>query len=190
MRKTLLLLLTIALLPLSSAALQPQRGYRGFIDANMSTVPNIGFIAGEPGDSEIYLGLSTSHGYQFNRWLYVGGGAGMEYNPSWKSYHPDDTRLFVPIFAEARADAKWGRFTPFLSMRLGANVADHGGIYFSPLVGYRFNWGRRSAINFGLGITLCGRRYTYEDFMTDQTVSYHGTHVSAALRLGFEFQLP
>lgn len=123
----------------------------------------------------------------------------MEYNLSWKDYHRDETRLFVPIFAEARADAKWGRFTPFLSMRLGANVADHGGIYFSPVIGYRFNWGRRSAINLGIGLTLFGRRYSYPDYdmhpegglyPNGNTISYHGTQADMAIRIGFEFQLP
>lgn len=55
MRKTLILIFTIALLPFSAAALQPQRGYRAFIDGNMSLVPNLGFLNEEPGDSEVFL---------------------------------------------------------------------------------------------------------------------------------------
>lgn len=197
MKKTLLLL-SLIISTISATALQPQRGYRAMIDANMSLIPNIGFIAGEPGDSEVMLGGTTSHGYQFNNWLYVGGGAGFEYNPSWKSYHSSETRFIIPIFAEARADACWGRFTPFLSVRLGANVANHGGIYFSPIVGYRFNWGRRCAINFGLGLNLFGRRYTFPNYVLQPggglapdgtTYSYTGSEAKFAIRLGFEFQL-
>lgn len=202
MKKLIILLFATILTSVNASALQPQKGYRGFFDANMTVVPNIGFIAGNPGDSEVFLGFTTSHGYQFNRWLYVGGGVGLEHNLNWHDNHHNhatDTRMLIPIFAEARADAKWGRFTPFLSLRLGANAADHGGIYFSPTVGYRFNWGRRSAINLALGMTLFGRRITYPEYIfapdgglvpTGNSYSYTGHFAKVAVRIGFEFQLP
>lgn len=150
-------------------------------------------------DSRLHTGFTTSHGYQFNSWLYVGGGAGCEYNLSWKDYtNNGDTRLIIPLFAEARLDGKWGRFTPFFSTRIGANLADHGGIYFSPTVGYRFNWGRRSAINLGIGMTLYGyRASSYEHIMHPEggitlgpIVHYQAHLVRMAFRLGFEFQAP
>lgn len=209
MKKTLIIILTAVLLPLTVFAIQPQRGYRGFVDWSNTATLDLGFLSAdnEPGDeTEIFTGISTSHGYQFNDWLYVGGGIGFEYNLSRKEYgHPlmDNTgttklRCIVPIFAEGRLDAKWGRFTPYFSARIGANVANHGGIYFSPMVGYRFNWGRRSAINLGLGMTLFGYRYYYPShillpeggIINGPLTHYQASDVRFSLRLGYEFQLP
>lgn len=190
----------VAASTISAMALQPQRGYRAFVDWSNYLDLNLGFLGGDPGSSRVFTGFTTSHGYQFNDWLYVGGGAGMEYNLSWKKYGNNDgeSRFIVPVFAEARLDARWNRFTPYFSAQLGANLSDHGGIYFSPMVGYRFNWGRKSAINFGLGATIFGRRYSYHEHINSPDggivegpeVHYQGTLVKFTARLGFEFQLP
>lgn len=185
------------------AAMQPGRGYRGFVDWSNDATLDLGFLSADGGGgdaTEIFTGLSTSHGYQFNDWLYVGGGAGFEYNLDWKASENEyewHARYIIPLFAECRLDAKWNRFTPFFSTRLGANLAHHGGIYFSPIVGYRFNWGRHSAINLALGMTLYGRRYSYPEHVTHpdggitfgQTLYSHKIETRFALRLGFEFQL-
>ena len=198
--KRLLLIITLSLATICTYALQPQRGYRAFIDWNNYLNLNIGFIAGEPGDSKVFTGFTTSHGYQFNSWLYVGGGAGFQYNLDWKKYgnNDGDCRFIIPVFAEARLDTRWHRFTPYFSLQLGANLADHGGIYCSPTVGYRFNWGRKSAINFGLGASIYGRRHSYPGHIvlpgggiTERPEThYQGTDVKFTARLGFEFQLP
>lgn len=101
-----LIIITIAI---SSVAAWAVRGYRGFVDSSNFLDINIGFIAGNPGDSHVCTGFTTSHGYQFNRWLYVGGGTGFIYNLNWKSpvlgYHNDKSRYVIPIFAEVRLDA-------------------------------------------------------------------------------------
>ncbi len=201
--KRLSLLILIALTAASAAfARQPGRGYRAFIDWNNCLDLDIGFIGGDPGDSRVFTGFTTSHGYQLNGWLYVGGGAGMQINLDWKRYGSNDNqpRFIVPLFAESRIDARWGRFTPYFSVQLGANLADHGGIYFSPVVGYRFNWGRKTAVNFGIGLTLFGRRMPrYEHvplpgdpdtYMPVVAGHYQGHFAKFTARLGFEFQLP
>lgn len=204
MKKLLLLIAAMAVLPFTASALQPQRGYRGFVDWSNSAKFDMGFlfIENEPGDdTEIFTGISTSHGYQFNNWLYVGGGAGFEYNLDWKAFeneYDENASYIIPIFVECRLDAKWRRFTPYFSVRLGANVADNGGVYFSPTVGYRFNWGRRSAINLGLGLTLFGYRSSYPEHIMQPdggidlgpTIHYQAHVVRFSLRLGYEFNLP
>lgn len=197
--KRILFCLIIALSALTLSAVQPQRGYRAFVDWNNFLDLDFGFLAGEPGDSKVFTGLTTGHGYQFNDWLYVGGGTGFMYNLSWKSYnHHGDLRFVIPVFAEARLDAKWYRFTPYFSLQVGANVANHVGEYICPTVGYRFNWGRKCAINFGLGATILGSRHEYHEHILQPgggidlgpLVHYHGTDVKFTARLGFEFQLP
>jgi len=183
------ILLLATFLPLS--ALQPGRGYRGFIDC--SATFNIDINLGGPADSYMWLGGSTSHGYQFNKWLYVGGGIGYE-----AVLTPNDRRpkRIFPVFADARADLAFGRFTPFADIKIGANFTRGAGMYFSPTVGYSFNWGRRTAINLAIGATFFGHRFhRYEHIMapdggiTDFKVvgSYHGIDIKPTLRLGFEF---
>ena len=99
------------------------------------------------------------------------------YNLNWKKgmANNGDPRMVIPIFAEGRLDATWGKFTPYFSARLGANVAKHGGVYFSPTVGYRFNWDRKTAINLGAGVTLVGHD------------EYEWPSTKFTIRLGFEF---
>lgn len=181
-------------------AVQPTQGYRGFVDSSNYLDLNFGFLVGDGGSSRIYTGGSSTHGYQFNNWLFVGGGVGFEYNLDWKSDRNNDGehRYVIPLYAEGRLDAKWGKFTPFFSARIGANLADHGGLYFSPTIGYRFNWGRKSAINLGLGISVIGSRYSYYDhilapgggLINGDLIYYQGHAVKFTARLGFEFQIP
>ena len=200
--KHFLIIITIAISSVAAWAVQPVRGYRGFVDSSNFLDINIGFIAGNPGDSHVCTGFTTSHGYQFNRWLYVGGGTGFIYNLNWKSpvlgYHNDKSRYVIPVFAEVRLDARWNRFTPYFSAQIGGNVAERGGIYFSPTVGYRFNWGRKSAINLGLGATIYGNTASYSEHTCLPDGSHidveksrrSGNAVTFTARLGFEFQLP
>lgn len=171
---------------------QPERGYRGFVDCSATFNLDISLYGGAT-DSYVWLGGSTTHGYQFNNWLFIGGGIGYE-----TVLAPDDRRpkRIFPVFADARADLKFGKFTPFADMKLGANFTRGAGLYFSPTIGYRFNWGRTTAINFAIGATFFGRRYpVYEHIMApgggiiagEATGSYHGVEIKPTLRLGLEF---
>lgn len=71
-------------------AVQPTQGYRGFVDSSNYLDLNFGFLVGDGGSSRIYTGGSSTHGYQFNNWLFVGGGVGFEYNLDWKSDRNND----------------------------------------------------------------------------------------------------
>ena len=170
-------ILVVIVCSFTSLARQPEKGYRGFVDWDNMLSISFAFISGDGGESRVITGFTTSHGYQFNNWLYVGGGAGFVYNLNWKKgmVNYGDPHMVIPIFAEGRLDAKWGKFTPFLSVQLGANIAKHGGVYFSPMLGYRFNWGRKTAINLGIGATLVGHD------------NYEWPSTKFTARLGFEF---
>lgn len=62
----------------------------------------------------------------------------------------------LPFYVNARTDWKFGKFTPFGDVKLGYNLTGGGGVFFSPSIGYRFNWGRKLGINLGVGYTLKG----------------------------------
>ncbi len=146
---------------------QPERGYRGFVDwTNRINRGSFGYR----GNTNYCPGISTSHGYQFNRWLFAGAGLDYtlddcsydKYGDDGKFHHHlyyDPHNYYLSIFAHGRADLQFGKFTPFADVRLGWNATSNGTVYFSPSIGYRFNWGRKVGINVGVGYTLDSYRY-------------------------------
>ena len=131
LKRSLLLSAAITTVALSASARQPERGYRGFVDL-------------------------TS---RINPWLFVGAGIDfslkdiVEWHAPNKHHYSIDSHR-ISLFTEGRADLQFGNFTPFADIRLGWNACDNGTVYFSPSVGYRFNWGRKVGINVGIGYTL------------------------------------
>lgn len=147
MKRHLILLLIFAGLASAAFGRQPGRGYRGFVEwSNSIRAPRDGSFGRQ---TQYYTGLSTSHGYQINPVVFVGAGIDFEH---WS----DADSNILAFFAQGRADLRLGRFTPFGDIRLGYNAASGAGVYFSPSVGYRFNWGRKVGINLGLGLTVQG----------------------------------
>lgn len=175
-------------LAMSSFARQPERGYRGF--AEFDALAEIMISIYEPAEkSKFYPGLSTSHGYQFNPHIFLGGGVAADYSLS-------DRRFYcVPIFVHFRNDLKIRRFTPYFDARLGYNFIDGGGVFASLQAGYRINWGRKTAINIGIGATLRGYKgddyaewWTPESGMQSAYIGQSGRHeILPQLRVGVEF---
>lgn len=154
MKRISFILLTL-FLSLSVFAKQPEKGYRGFFDwsnslENYDLTP-VGRV------TDYYTGFSTSHGYQITPWAFTGIGFDLEYFSTGNQF------IAAPFF-NFRSDFKFSIFTPFADVRIGYNCTDGGGLYFSPSVGYRFNWGRKTGINLGVGLTLKGRKTDIYDF--------------------------
>lgn len=193
MKKVLLLILAIAMSVMVVEARQPQTGYRGFLEWSNSVRSDT--YASFDYNSSTYswkqttlnIGATTSHGYQIDPQWFVGAGLGME-------YCPDYTTWLVPLFAEGRLDLQLGKFTPFADLRAGVNLGEGVGAYFSPSIGYRFNWGRKVGINLGLGLTLAGYKVDcYEGLIDDEgyeiwfTGTKHRMRAYFSFRLGFDF---
>lgn len=184
MNRLFITLIVSAIVSLGATARQPQRGYRGFIDwsndfRSETWVQRSNFL---------YTGISTSHGYQINPLVFVG--AGLQYEHCSLS-----NGNFVTPFIHGRTDLKFGKFTPFGEVRLGYNLTDGGGVYFSPNIGYRFNWGRKVGINLGVGLTLLGYGVDMYDFITTaggyttvyKTGTRRYTNAYFSFRVGFDF---
>ncbi len=139
-------------------------------------------------EAYFYYGASTTHGRQFNPHLFVGGGMDLEYNPSFG-------RTIFALYAAGRTDWQFGRYTPYGDVRLGLSTSGGGGVYFSPTVGYRFNWGRKASINVGLGLTLKSKNMESYDFtilpdgsgLLTPLGRKHLAECLFAIRLGVEF---
>lgn len=191
--KRILLVAAATLSVLSLAARQPSRGYRGFADwSNSITRETIWSYTDGTNhvtvkDNLFFTGFSTSHGYQFSPNFYLGAGLGIEKNSKYDEW-------IGPVFIDVRTDQEFGKFTPFADLRIGMC----GGIYLSPSVGYRFNWGRKVGINIAAGYTLRGYKvdvYDFENPVQDDlgywTVTYLGretrTHSYFSFRVGIDF---
>ncbi|MDE7409990.1 MAG: hypothetical protein K2N09_08200 [Muribaculaceae bacterium] len=169
MKRIFILSAAIVLTALYGFSRQPERGYRGFVEwSNRYHHTNTYWNNIHLNYSEFYTGISTSHGYQFNPWLFVGAGIDYEVN------HKDIRHLYfsnytLSLFVQGRTDLKFGSFTPFADVRIGynANSSEDGNLYFSPSIGYRFDLGRKVGLNVGIGYTL--DRSRYEDYFEATT---------------------
>ncbi len=157
MKREIISLLAVSAIALSGMARQPQRGYRGFIDWSNSVrtedVWGNGFRS-----TWYYTGFSTTHGYQIDSRFFVGIGFDLEHCSSYSDN-------MAAVFVDGRTDLKFGKFTPFGDLRVGFSMTDGGGLYFSPTIGYRFNWGRKVGVNIGAGLTLKGVTYDHYDII-------------------------
>lgn len=195
MKRLFIASFAILLTAVSAFARQPERGYRGFAD----WTNRIYHQTGQYWNTTSYVpGISTSHGFQFNNWLFAG--AGLDYSLKdigfSDSHHYDIDSYILSIFADLRTDLQFGKFTPFADIRLGWNAISYGTVYFSPSIGYRFNWGRKVGINIGVGYTLDS--YRCEKFIWGTTTDglqmtfttgefYNFNQSSFTFRLGIDF---
>lgn len=115
-----------------------QVGYRGFIDLNYT----IGV-----GDFSIdRMGVSTTHGYQFCPYFFLGAGVGVDYFSKNEAFS-------VPFFADLRTDILNNTITPFIDFKIGYSVGDARSLYMSPSIGCRFGCGKNSAVLISIGYT-------------------------------------
>lgn len=126
------------------------KGYRGFLDFGYTI--GIGNFKGLG-----RLDLSTSHGYQFNPYFFLGAGIGYQ--------HCDKVNLgAIPVFIDSRFNLMKRRITPFLGLKAGYSF-DTGnddryqldgpgyGFYFVPSVGARLILRKNLAVNLSVGYT-------------------------------------
>lgn len=190
MRKTAFLALAILAAVPATEGRQPGRGYRGFVEWSSNVrsetfgVLDIHGNLGTERQGTFYTGLTTSHGYQIDPTFFIGAGIGMERCGKMDNW-------IVPIFVQGRADLRFGKFTPFGDIRLGANLAEGTGFYFSPSVGYRFNWGRKTGINLGVGLTLAGYKAEHYEgtWLDPDSYEIHYVGTRRHLRPYFSFRL-
>ncbi len=183
----------ILLIAICSFGRQPERGYRGFVDWTNRIYDRKSW-----NQTDYIPGISTSHGYQFNPWLFAG--AGLDYSLKDIGFSDDHyyqlSSYMLSLFADIRTDLQFGKFTPFADLRIGMNASTDGTVYFSPSIGYRFNWGRKVGINVGVGYTLDS--YHHEKYIIGTTPEgwqilvatgehYNYNQSSFTFRIGIDF---
>ena len=156
-------------------------GYHGFFDA--------GYTFGV-GDYELNkIELSSTHGYQFNPYFFLGGGIALhfisEYGRSNHSLYR--ARMCdIPIYANTRITFLNGTISPFIDGKCGYYLTHHGELYANVSAGCRFALQHGQAINIYIG-------YTKEDLEFSRSISYYTkfkkicSTEGISLKLGYEF---
>ena len=127
----------------SKAALT--KGYRGMVEGGFSVAPMYNCDVGPQG---WYWEVSTTHGYQFNPYLFLGGGIGVleEYD------------VILPFFVDFKANFNKKRISPYANLKLGytANTTKglDGGAYANLLFGLRFGIYKKLALNLSFGYAV------------------------------------
>lgn len=148
------------------------RGYKGFVEAGYEH--SFGKFEGG------IFTLSTSHGFQFNPYFYLGGGIAFNFY----TYTADDeTYGFLPVYINLRTNLTASRVSPYLDIKTGVVMNEDGGFYASPSLGVRIGLRRKLGLNISIN-------YTYQDVY----VAYnYGTYTQDSRRaissVGMKFGL-
>ncbi len=110
-----LLLLVLGLVCLSSVtakAGEPDRGYRGYVDASLGNAYNLNTAQTiSSNNMQWYTEITTTHGYVMNNWFV---GAGIGYYHSFR-----DNENMYPIYATGRFTFKNVKLKPYIEARVG-----------------------------------------------------------------------
>ena len=129
----------------------PQHGYRGFIDGGMCFAT----------DRHIFS-ISTTHGYQFVPWLFVGVGYQFQRFRVYDGYNVGNHI----IYGDLRMDFLKSNITPFVGFRAGYNTGKHMGAMVSPMAGVRFGFNKSPlALNLSLGYVY--QQWNRPKYVTD-----------------------
>lgn len=141
--------------------------FRGFIDLGYA------WGVGEPRND--YWLIETSFGYQLTPNWYLGAGIALHnFDAKLDTYplrydKPDPVHNdpkwdspFIPLYVNGRYNFRSENFhTPWIDLKIGANVINHTGFYMSPSVGMHFATGQYFTINVGAGYALHTAHYKY-----------------------------
>ncbi len=143
------------------SAKEPTKGYRWFLDLGSEAR----FEKKYSNDRDIVYsntGITTTHGYQFGRNFFVGGGFGIDVVTS--NYDWFSLGLSLPVFASGRADWKIWKLPLFADLRVGTFIkANANNVFINPSVGYHCSSGRKVSLNIGVGLSVHYANKTYRE---------------------------
>lgn len=133
------------------------RGYAGFVD--------FGYMFDVSDNDADKVELSTSHGYQFNDHIFLGGGLAL-------NYYAEQEALAVPIFANFKVNFLKTKITPFADVKLGYTAGDIEGAYSSMALGVRFALAKKIAMNLRLEYTYQGAKQEFSSYNYNYNHNY------------------
>lgn len=157
MKKIMISLLM--LLSIISQAQTLQKGYRGMFD--------VGYCHYLSQIDPSTIELTTSHGYQFNPYIFLGAGIGFDFTGesewgevSGRPYNKRAAKVDIPLFFNARANITKTRISPFADARVGAYINNDGNIYANLALGCRYALNEKMGLSFSVGYEF--RKVTVE----------------------------
>jgi len=158
------------------------KGYQGVIDAGYA------FGVGDFGLD--FIKLNIIHGYRANDNFALGIGTGIR-------YYSDLESIFVPVFADFRANFNTSNVSPYLVVNLGysfnaSNDFEGVGLLFSPSIGIMFNTSAKTAVNFSVSYEMQKMKVQYflfnpYNFGFSSVYETNQTIGSISLNLGLTF---
>ena len=156
------------------------KGYRGFGDFSAGTITDT--------KAKGFVSFSTSHGYQFNPYFFMGAGLGLDYNSK-------RDRIFMPIFANVRFNIINKRVSPYIDLRGGYSpISDADGGYFNFSTGVSIMFKPRFGLYAGFTYTMQQmsviRTYTNYSYSTNrQNLSFTENEYMhyVGFKVGLEF---
>lgn len=192
MNKLKLTLLALLTSQMMFAQNTMESGYRGFFDGGYT----IGIGDYDFGRFEI----NTSHGYQINPVLFIGGGVGMHFMPEYEtkgtSTIPLDKReskVDIPVFANVRVNLINGKFAPFIDGKAGTYLTNGGGLYLNLSAGCLMALNATQGVTFSVGYTIEELEFqTFKSFISSASMNYTRSPrklktEGIALKIGYQF---
>lgn len=149
------------------------KGYKGIVELGG------GVGVGQYGDE--FASLSTSHGYQFNPYLFLGLGVGLD-------YHFDYETVYIPIFIDARFNFKPidKKITPYVGMKVGYAFVDDYSAYLSPHIGVKFPISKK--LNMSVSAVYSMQRIDVNYYSGNSYLyTLSGSMGGVGLKVGIEF---
>lgn len=165
--------------------------YHGFVDAGYT------FGIGDYDFGKVEI--SSTHGYQFNSYFFLGGGIAFHFISEYET--PDMTialdyrkRAFdIPLYANTRITFLKGCISPFIDAKGGYYLTHHGELYVNISIGCRFAIQHGQAINIYIGYTKEDLEFkSFGHFSSSHDMSYtRYSRVCAtegiSVKVGYEF---
>ena len=180
--KKIILFLAVVLAAFTTYAQEQSKGYRGFAE--------VGYGIGV-GDYDFgCFSIETSHGYQFNHYIFLGAGLGFQFSSKYETlgmeYALDkrDSKVDIPIFANLHFNFLKKKFSPFVDLKGGAFVNNGGGAYVNVSAGLRIATTARHAVNISVGYAF--QQLEFETFGHFTNPGHNMNYTRDARRLDTE----
>lgn len=148
------------------------KGYKGFVET--------GYTFDLSDCNAERFTISTTHGYQFNNYLFVGGGIGL-------NLYTDADLYSVPVFASFRANFMNKKITPFADIKSGYAAGDVEGAFVTLGFGVRFGLAGKMAMN--VKVEYAYQEYDYGGYYYSGNYYYYDSESinGIGIKVGFEF---
>lgn len=164
--------------PWTKAARKTLRGYKAFYEAGYSFDRGVEKcrICGEHIPDGNMLDVTTSQGYQFNNFFYLGGGIGLRYYTNKLR-----KQAIAPVFCDLRVNFMNTRFSPIFNYRTGLTFGCVNGWFLNPQLGVRMSLPKKHAV-YVVSEYFWGTKWGWDSWL-----DHYGCFENWGFKVGYEF---